>query len=152
MHRSSDFKLCTSQRRLPWNNTDNHRTNEINFKKGKKKYFLKADLEKSTLMVSRTTIMRYVKKKFPVFAVVMRETKYSEENASKIPQPMKKLLLLEIFSEIFPEDLPKGLPPPRDVEFKIELTPDAKPQRKGLYRKSDKELIELKSQLDKLLA
>ena len=128
----------------------NHRTNEINFKKGKKKYFLKVDLEKSTLMVSRTTIMRYVKKKLSVFAVVMRETKYSKENASTIPQPMKKLL--ETFSDIFPEDLPKGLPPPRDVEFKIELTPDAKPQRKGLYRMSDKELIELKSQLDKLLA
>ena len=53
--------------------------------------------------------MRYVRKTLPVFAVVMRETKYSKENASKIPQLMKNLL--ETFSDIFPEYLPKVLLP-----------------------------------------
>ena len=54
------------------------------------------------------------------------------------------------FSDVFPEDLP-GLPPPREVEFSIDLCPDAVPRSKAPYRMSPAELRELKKQVQELL-
>ena len=50
------------------------------------------------------------------------------------------------------KELPSGLPPERSSDFKIELTTDSTPQKKGLYRMSNKEPEELKVQLDGLLS
>ena len=47
------------------------------------------------------------------------------------------------FSDVFPEDLP-SLPPPREVEFSIDLCPDAMPRSKAPYRMFPSELRELK--------
>ena len=47
------------------------------------------------------------------------------------------------FPDVFPEDLP-SLPPPREVEFSIDLCPDAVPRSKAPYRMSPAELRELK--------
>ena len=47
------------------------------------------------------------------------------------------------FPDVFPEDLP-SLPPPREVEFSIDLCPDAVPRSKASYRMSPVELRELK--------
>ncbi|GKC86339.1 putative reverse transcriptase domain-containing protein [Tanacetum coccineum] len=52
-------------------------------------------------------------------------------------------------SEVFPDDLP-GLPPPRQVEFKIELVPGAAPVARAPYRLVSTELKELSSQLKEL--
>ncbi|GJW09137.1 hypothetical protein Tco_1571560, partial [Tanacetum coccineum] len=45
-------------------------------------------------------------------------------------EPKEKRLedvsVIQDFPEVFPDDLP-GLPPPRQVEFKIELVPGAAP-------------------------
>ena len=47
------------------------------------------------------------------------------------------------FPDVFPEDLP-DLPPPREVDFSIDLCPDAVPRSKAPYRMSPAELHELK--------
>ncbi|XP_022007717.1 uncharacterized protein LOC110906977 [Helianthus annuus] len=54
------------------------------------------------------------------------------------------------YPDVFPEDLP-GLPPEREVEFKLELNPDAKPVAKAPYRLAPTEMKELMSPLQELL-
>ena len=51
-----------------------------------------------------------------------------------------------------PKNLPNELLPRREVDHKIEVKPRTEPPSKALYRLSQKELEELKSQFDKLLA
>ncbi|GKF24352.1 putative reverse transcriptase domain-containing protein, partial [Tanacetum coccineum] len=50
---------------------------------------------------------------------------------------------------LFPEDLP-GLPPTRQVEFQIDLIPDAAPVARAPYRLAPSEIKELSEQLKKL--
>ncbi|GJW88304.1 putative reverse transcriptase domain-containing protein [Tanacetum coccineum] len=54
------------------------------------------------------------------------------------------------FPEVFPDDLP-GLPPPRQVEFKIELVQGATPVARAPYRLTPSEMKELVDQLQELL-
>ncbi|MFS7958928.1 putative transcription factor interactor and regulator CCHC(Zn) family [Helianthus anomalus] len=54
------------------------------------------------------------------------------------------------YPEVFPEDLP-GLPPPRQVEFRIDLVPGAAPVAKAPYRLAPSEMQELSTQLQELL-
>ena len=60
--------------------------------------------------------------------------------------------VLKRYQEVMPEDLPNELPPRREVDHKIEVKPETEPPSKVPYRLSQKELEELKSQLDELLA
>nr|GFD44951.1 putative reverse transcriptase domain-containing protein [Tanacetum cinerariifolium] len=50
---------------------------------------------------------------------------------------------------VFPEDLPR-LPPPRQVEFRIDLVPSATPVARTPYRLAPSELKELSEQLKEL--
>ncbi|GKC51626.1 hypothetical protein Tco_1074371 [Tanacetum coccineum] len=54
------------------------------------------------------------------------------------------------FLEVFPEELP-GLPPPRQVEFRIDLVPGAAPVARAPYRLAPSEMRELLVQLQELL-
>ncbi|GJW52198.1 putative reverse transcriptase domain-containing protein [Tanacetum coccineum] len=54
------------------------------------------------------------------------------------------------FPEVFPEELP-GLPPPRQVEFRIDLVPGAAPVARAPYRLAPSEMRELSVQLQELL-
>ncbi|KAI3794916.1 hypothetical protein L1987_37557 [Smallanthus sonchifolius] len=54
------------------------------------------------------------------------------------------------YPEVFPEDLP-GIPPDREIEFRIDLGPDAQPVAKAPYRLAPVEMKELMEQLDELL-
>ena len=63
---------------------------------------------------------------------------------------IKRLPIVCEFPEVFPEDIP-GLPPPREVEFSIELMPGTGPISIAPYRMSPLELSELKKQLEELL-
>ncbi|GKC92779.1 putative reverse transcriptase domain-containing protein [Tanacetum coccineum] len=69
-------------------------------------------------------------------------------------EPSKKQLqdvsVIRNFPEVFPDDLP-GLPPPRQVEFRIELVPGAAPVARAPYRLAPSELKELSDQLKELL-
>nr|GEX11339.1 hypothetical protein [Tanacetum cinerariifolium] len=68
-------------------------------------------------------------------------------------EPMKKRLqdvpVIRNFPEVFPDDLP-GLPPPRQVEFKIELILGAALVARAPYRLAPSELKELSDQLKEL--
>nr|GEW12907.1 putative reverse transcriptase domain-containing protein [Tanacetum cinerariifolium] len=69
-------------------------------------------------------------------------------------EPAKKQLqdvpVICNFPEVFPDDL-LGLPPPRQVEFRIELIPGAAPVTRAPYRLAPSELKELSDQLKELL-
>ncbi|GKF82883.1 hypothetical protein Tco_0244539, partial [Tanacetum coccineum] len=54
------------------------------------------------------------------------------------------------FPEVFPDDLP-GLPPPRQVEFRIDLVPGAAPVVRTPYGLAPSEMRELSVQLQELL-
>jgi len=53
------------------------------------------------------------------------------------------------FKDVFPDDLP-GLPPIRQVEFRIDLIPNAAPVAKSPYRLAPSEMQELADQLKEL--
>ncbi|XP_021975263.1 uncharacterized protein LOC110870386 [Helianthus annuus] len=68
-------------------------------------------------------------------------------------QTLPKLEDVEVvneFPDVFPEELP-GLPPEREIEFRIELNPGAKPVAKAPYRLAPTEMRELMTQLQELL-
>ncbi|GJR61771.1 putative reverse transcriptase domain-containing protein [Tanacetum coccineum] len=52
--------------------------------------------------------------------------------------------------EVFPEDLP-GLPPVRQVEFQIDLIPEAAPVARAPYRLAPSEMQELSNELQELM-
>ncbi|KAI3776670.1 hypothetical protein L1987_46458 [Smallanthus sonchifolius] len=54
------------------------------------------------------------------------------------------------YPEVFPEDLPR-IPPDREIEFRIDLVPDAQPMAKAPYRLAPVEMKELIAHLDELL-
>ncbi|XP_073129718.1 uncharacterized protein [Henckelia pumila] len=54
------------------------------------------------------------------------------------------------FSEVFPDDI-SGLPPNRELEFSIELVPNAAPVSKEPYRLAPTEMKELKGLIQELL-
>ncbi len=63
---------------------------------------------------------------------------------------LEDIPVLRDFSEVFLEDLP-GLPPPRQVEFRIDLIPGVAPVARAPYRLAPSEMQELSSQLQELL-
>ena len=61
------------------------------------------------------------------------------------------ILVVCDFPDVFPEELP-GLPPPREIEFTIEVYPGTEPISIAPYRMAPLELKELRKQLDELLS
>ncbi|GKE61599.1 putative reverse transcriptase domain-containing protein [Tanacetum coccineum] len=71
-----------------------------------------------------------------------------------IEQELKEKRLEDVpvirdFPEVFPDELP-GLPPPRQVEFRIDLIPGAAPVACAPYRLAPSEMKELSKQLQEL--
>ncbi|GKD80049.1 putative reverse transcriptase domain-containing protein, partial [Tanacetum coccineum] len=62
----------------------------------------------------------------------------------------KKVVHIPVKNKTLADDLPR-LPPPRQVEFKIELVPGATPVARAPYRLAPSELKELADQLQELL-
>nr|GFA14338.1 putative reverse transcriptase domain-containing protein [Tanacetum cinerariifolium] len=63
--------------------------------------------------------------------------------------PYKNKTLVVEGDRVFPDDLP-GLPPPRQVEFRIDLVPGAAPVARVPYRLAPSEMKELEKQLQEL--
>ncbi|GJV44729.1 putative reverse transcriptase domain-containing protein [Tanacetum coccineum] len=63
---------------------------------------------------------------------------------------MEDVTIIHDFPEVFPEELP-GLPPPRQVEFRIDLVLGAAPVARAPYRLAPSEMKELSVQNAKLL-
>ncbi|GKE47691.1 putative reverse transcriptase domain-containing protein, partial [Tanacetum coccineum] len=71
------------------------------------------------------------------------------ENKSK-EKRLEDVPVIRDFLKVFPEEFP-GLPPPRQVEFRIDLVPGAAPVARAPYRLAPSEMRELSIQLKELL-
>ncbi|GJW73673.1 putative reverse transcriptase domain-containing protein [Tanacetum coccineum] len=61
----------------------------------------------------------------------------------------EEIIVVRVFLEVFPDDL-SGLPPNQEIEFRIELIPEAMPVAKSPDRLAPSELEELSGQLKEL--
>ncbi|KAI3696046.1 hypothetical protein L1987_79055 [Smallanthus sonchifolius] len=94
-------------------------------------------------MINCMKARKYLRKGYCVFLAHVVEKKPEERRLEDIP-------IVKDYPEVFPEDLP-GLPPPRQVEFRIDLVPGAAPVARSPYRLAPSEMQELSNQLQELL-
>ena len=73
---------------------------------------------------------------------------YARLEKGELPN-LNEVRVVQEYKDVFPEDLP-GLPPPREIEFSIELVPGTQPISIPPYRMALVEMKELKSQLQEL--
>lgn len=99
------------------------------------------------LTVSALQLQKAWKQGGELFALHLLQSPNTSDS-QPIPSPVQSLI--SEFSDIF-EELPSGLPPEREVQHDIPLKPGAVPTARPVYRMSESELQELKSQLDELL-
>ncbi|GJY33103.1 putative reverse transcriptase domain-containing protein [Tanacetum coccineum] len=85
---------------------------------------------------------KYIEKGGELFLAQVTEQEPKEKRLEDVP-------VIRDFPEVFPEDL-HGLPPPRQVEFRIDLILGAAPVARAPYRLAPSELKELSEQLREL--
>ncbi|GJU31808.1 putative reverse transcriptase domain-containing protein [Tanacetum coccineum] len=93
-------------------------------------------------IVSCIKTQKYIEKGCELFLAQVTEQETKEKRLEDVP-------VIQDFPEVFPEDLP-GLPPPRQVEFRIDLIPGAAPVARAPYRLAPSEMKELSKQLQEL--
>nr|GEX17806.1 putative reverse transcriptase domain-containing protein [Tanacetum cinerariifolium] len=93
-------------------------------------------------VISCIKARKYVKKGSNLFLAHVTEKELKEKR-------LEDVLVIQDFPKVFPDDLP-GLPPPRQVEFRIELVPDVAPVARAPYRLTPFEMKELAHQLQEL--
>nr|GEZ83428.1 reverse transcriptase domain-containing protein [Tanacetum cinerariifolium] len=93
-------------------------------------------------VVSCMKVKKYVDRGSYFFVAQVIEKEPIERCLEDVPVIFK-------FLDVFPEDLP-GLPPPRQVEFKIELVPRAALVARAPYQLAPSEMKELAKQLQEL--
>ncbi|GJZ86240.1 putative reverse transcriptase domain-containing protein [Tanacetum coccineum] len=86
---------------------------------------------------------KYIERGCHLFLAHVTEKKPKEKRLKDVP-------VIRDFPEVFPDELPR-LPPPRQVEFRIDLVPGAAPVVRALYRLAPSEMRELSEQLRELL-
>nr|GEZ43773.1 hypothetical protein [Tanacetum cinerariifolium] len=94
-------------------------------------------------VVSCMKVKKYVDRGSYLFVAQVIEKEPIERRLEDVPVICK-------FPDVFLEDLP-GLLPPRQVEFEIELVPEAAPVAHAPYRLAPSKMKELAKQLQKLL-
>ncbi|GJV29098.1 putative reverse transcriptase domain-containing protein [Tanacetum coccineum] len=105
---------------------------------------VKGDSHSSRLkVISCIKARKYIERGCHLFLAHVTEKEKSEKRLEDVP-------VIRDFPEVFPDDLP-GLPPPRQVEFKIDLVPGAAPVARAPYRLAPSEMKELSEQLKELL-
>ncbi|GJV75762.1 putative reverse transcriptase domain-containing protein [Tanacetum coccineum] len=105
---------------------------------------VKGDSNSSRLkVISCIKARKYIERGCHLFLAHITEKEKSEKRLEDVP-------VICDFPEVFPDDLP-GLPPPRQVEFKIDLVPGAAPVARAPYRLAPSEMKELSEQLRELL-
>ncbi|GKE59704.1 putative reverse transcriptase domain-containing protein, partial [Tanacetum coccineum] len=90
-------------------------------------------------IISCVKTQKYIKRGCCTFLAHITEKKSEEKRLEDVP-------IVCDFPEVFPEDLPE-LPPPRHVEFQIELVPGAALVARVPYRLALSEMQELSNQL-----
>ncbi|GJR19110.1 putative reverse transcriptase domain-containing protein [Tanacetum coccineum] len=104
---------------------------------------IRGDRSKTRLsLISCIKTNRYISRGCQVFVAQVMKKKSDEKRLEDIP-------VVREFPEVFPEDLP-GLPPIRQVEFQIDLIPEAAPIARAPYRLAPSEMQELSNQLQEL--
>nr|GEW08790.1 putative reverse transcriptase domain-containing protein [Tanacetum cinerariifolium] len=93
-------------------------------------------------VISCIKARKYIERGSQLFLAQVTETEPVKKQLQDVP-------VICNFPEVFPDDLP-GLPPPRKVEFKIELIPSDAPVARTPYRLAPSELKELSDQLKEL--
>ncbi|GJW84289.1 putative reverse transcriptase domain-containing protein [Tanacetum coccineum] len=94
-------------------------------------------------VISCIKARKYIERGCHLFLAHVTEKKPKEKRLEDVP-------VIRDFPEVFPDDLP-GLPPPRQVEFRIDLVPGAAPVARAPYRLAPSEMRELSEQLRELL-
>ncbi|KAD4180334.1 hypothetical protein E3N88_28925 [Mikania micrantha] len=69
---------------------------------------------------------------------------------TNIEKMIEDIPVVSRYQDVFPDELP-GIPPPREVEFRIDLLPGAAPVAKSPYRLAPSEMQELMKQLQEIL-
>ena len=105
---------------------------------------METNLEQDFRVVSCIKARKYLQKKYCAFLAHVVDAKKKVKEIKDIPEVCD-------FPDVFPEDLP-GVPPPRQVEFRIDLIPGATPVARAPYRLAPAEMQELSSQLNELLS
>ncbi|GJR95233.1 putative nucleotidyltransferase, ribonuclease H [Tanacetum coccineum] len=93
-------------------------------------------------IVSCIKARRYIEKGCELFLAQVTEQESMEKQ-------LEDVLVIRDFPEVFPEELP-GLPPPRKVEFHIDLIPGAAPTARAPYHLAPSEMKELSKKLQEL--
>nr|GEZ71335.1 putative reverse transcriptase domain-containing protein [Tanacetum cinerariifolium] len=108
-----------------------------------KALIIEGDINQSRLkIISCIKARKYIENGCELFLAQVTGTVSKVKRVEDVP-------VIRDFPKVFPEDLP-GLPPPRQVEFRIDLIPGATPVARGPYRLSPSELKELSEQLKEL--
>ncbi|GKA20620.1 putative reverse transcriptase domain-containing protein [Tanacetum coccineum] len=94
-------------------------------------------------VISCIKACKYVEQGGHLFLAYVTEKKLKEKR-------LEDVLVIRDFPEVFPKELP-GLPPPRQVEFRIDLVLGASPVARALYRLTPSEMRKLSVQLQELL-
>ncbi|XP_057538116.1 uncharacterized protein LOC130815644 [Amaranthus tricolor] len=76
--------------------------------------------------------------------------RYRNQGDKKEGNP-QDIAVVNEFLDVFPDEIP-GMPPQREIDFTIDLVPGTGPVSKAPYRMAPKEMEELKSQLEELIA
>ncbi|GJS73892.1 putative reverse transcriptase domain-containing protein [Tanacetum coccineum] len=104
---------------------------------------VKGNCDESRLkVVSCIKARKYIERGCHLFVAYVMEKEPKEKRLKDMP-------IIRDFPDVFPDDLP-GLPPPRQVEFRIELVPGAAPVARAPYHLASSELKELSGQLKEL--
>ncbi|KAL0416064.1 UNVERIFIED_CONTAM: Transposon Tf2-12 polyprotein, partial [Sesamum latifolium] len=97
----------------------------------------------SSSLLSTTQARRLITKGCEAYLALLIDTNKKEIKLENIP-------IVREFFDVFSDGLP-GPPPDREIEFEINLIPEAPPISKAPYRIAPAELRELKTQLQELL-
>nr|GEV62415.1 hypothetical protein [Tanacetum cinerariifolium] len=93
-------------------------------------------------IISCIKARKYIENGCELFLAQVTGTVSKEKRVEDVP-------VIRNFPEVFPDDLPR-LPPPRQVEFRIDLIPGATPVARAPYRLAPSELKELFEKLKEL--
>nr|GEX35217.1 putative reverse transcriptase domain-containing protein [Tanacetum cinerariifolium] len=93
-------------------------------------------------VISCIKARKFIERGSQLFVTHVTKKEPQEKRIEDVP-------VIREFPEVFPDDLP-GLPPPRQVEFRIDLAPGAAPVARAPYRLVPSEMKELAKQLQEL--
>nr|GEY90604.1 putative reverse transcriptase domain-containing protein [Tanacetum cinerariifolium] len=93
-------------------------------------------------VISCIKAKKFIERGSQLFVAHVTEKELQEKRIEDVP-------VIRDFPEVFPDDL-LGLPPPRQVEFRIDLAPGAAPVACAPYRLAPSEMKELAKQLQDL--